>query len=100
MIVCGSVKYICPTPRVVNLDWTYLLHFGNSFGRCDHVLRQFLNEFPMLDAFKSFPHVRCQLLTRGVPSGVVGGPGRGSPPGPGSCTQHGKTQDVEAWSWW
>jgi len=44
---------------------------------------------PRLEVF------RCQLLSRGVPSGVVGGPGRGSPPGPGSCTQQGKRQDVE-----
>ncbi|CAJ1457286.1 unnamed protein product [Effrenium voratum] len=30
---------------------------------------------------------RCQLLARGVHSGVVGGQGRDAPPGPGSCVQ-------------
>ena len=35
---------------------------------------------------------RCQLLARGVHSGVVGGNGRSLPPGPGSCTQPGKTE--------
>ena len=35
---------------------------------------------------------RCQLLARGVHSGVVGGNGRSPPPGPGSCTQPGKTE--------
>jgi len=40
---------------------------------------------PRLESF------RCQLLARGVRSGVVGGSGRALPPGPGSCTQHGKT---------
>lgn len=33
---------------------------------------------------------RCMLLARGVRTGVVGGPGRGAPPGPGSCSQLGK----------
>lgn len=36
---------------------------------------------------------RCQLLARGVHSGVVGGNGRSPPPGPGSCTQPGKTEE-------
>eukprot|EP00438_Fugacium_kawagutii_P012779 Skav223623 [mRNA] locus=scaffold3504:38432:54844:- [translate_table: standard] len=41
---------------------------------------------PRLEAF------RCQLLSRGVHSGVVGGSGRAAPPGPGSCAQKGSGQ--------
>ena len=49
-------------------------------------------------SFNMFQHVstvlnrRCQLLARGVHSGVVGGNGRSAPPGPGACTQPGKTE--------
>lgn len=34
---------------------------------------------------------RCLLLQRGVRSGLVGGTGRAAPPGPGGCSQAGKT---------
>ncbi|CAK9001908.1 unnamed protein product [Durusdinium trenchii] len=42
---------------------------------------------PRLETF------RCRLLSRGVHTGIVGGSGRGTPPGPGSCTQQGTSEE-------
>ncbi|CAK9001335.1 unnamed protein product [Durusdinium trenchii] len=44
---------------------------------------------PRLETF------RCRLLSRGVHTGIVGGSGRGTPPGPGSCTQQGTSEAGE-----